>query len=288
MAETSNIAELAPGVRTAAVTSVGTAAADGLARGAGVASGATVTSAPVGAAESAAAPAQVSVPAAVEGSTDAVAPDQAAPATVANTASAPTSAPAAIEGSATDAEPATASTEFPSLTPQQKSRALNELFSATFDSVLRIEEHALDNRLTAGLTIAELHTIAAIEVHGRKTMSAIAARLHVTLATVTTAVNKLEKKGYVERQRNPEDRRQVLVSLTGKGRRACRVHSMFHEKMVARALSSMDDAQTDALASALQHLVDFFNEEDAIATESLKRRQANSGKRGSAPPPNAA
>lgn len=155
------------------------------------------------------------------------------------------------------------------LTPEQKSRALNELFSATFDSVQRVEEHALDTRLTVGLTIAELHTIAAIGVHGKKTMSAIASQLHVTLATVTTAINKLERKGYVERQRNPEDRRQVLVSLTGAGRRACRVHDMFHEKMVARALSTMDDVQTDALMSALEHLVDFFNEQAAIARDNL-------------------
>lgn len=207
-----------------------------------------------------------------------------APAASSRTAKA---APADSTAAEATVAPASAAAESAGLTPQQKSRALNELFSATFDSVLRIEEHALDNRLTAGLTIAELHTIAAIEVHGRKTMSAIASRLHVTLATVTTAVNKLEKKGYVERQRNPDDRRQVLVSLTGKGRRACRVHDMFHEKMVARALSSMDDAQTDALTSALQHLVDFFNEEDAIATESLKQRRSNPGGQQSASPPKA-
>ncbi|MGI6590172.1 MAG: MarR family winged helix-turn-helix transcriptional regulator [Eggerthellaceae bacterium] len=158
-------------------------------------------------------------------------------------------------------------------TPDEKSRELNDLFSATFDSVLRIEEHALDNRLTEGLTISELHTIAAVGLYDAKPMNAIASALHVTLATVTTAVNKLERKGYVERERNPEDRRQVLVSLTNKGRKACRAHDMFHAKMVARALSSMTDSETDALMKALAHLVEFFNEEDAAAVKHLKAQR---------------
>ena len=54
--------------------------------------------------------------------------------------------------------------------PDEASRELNKLFSATFDSVLRIEEHALDNRLTAGLTISELHTIAAVGLYESKPM----------------------------------------------------------------------------------------------------------------------
>lgn len=158
--------------------------------------------------------------------------------------------------------------------PDEASRELNKLFSATFDSVLRIEEHALDNRLTAGLTISELHTIAAVGLYESKPMKAIAEALHVTLATVTAAVNKLEKKGFVERRRNQEDRRQVLVSLTTKGRKACRAHDMFHEKMVARALSSLNADETHALMSALRQLVSFFNEEADYAANERKRTRA--------------
>lgn len=157
--------------------------------------------------------------------------------------------------------------------PEAKARELNELFSATFASVLRIEEHELDNRLTEGLTISELHTIAAVGLSEPRPMNAIASTLHVTLATVTAAINKLEQKGYVERARNPEDRRQVLVSLTGKGRRAYRAHDMFHAKMVARALSSMTESETDALMEALKQLVAFFNEENTIADKRLEKKR---------------
>ena len=68
----------------------------------------------------------------------------------------------------------------------------------------------------------------AIGLHERNPMNVIAARLNVTLATLTTAVNKLANKGFVERTRAEDDRRKVLVSLTKKGRQVLRAHNLFH------------------------------------------------------------
>lgn len=44
-------------------------------------------------------------------------------------------------------------------------KTLDELLSSTFNSILRIEERSLNNRLTEGLSIAELHTICAVGLH---------------------------------------------------------------------------------------------------------------------------
>lgn len=41
----------------------------------------------------------------------------------------------------------------------------------------------------------------------------------VTSGTMTNRVDRLEQRGLVERQPSPDDRRAVLVGLTGKGRR---------------------------------------------------------------------
>ena len=101
---------------------------------------------------------------------------------------------------------------------QRRREEIDDLLSGTFNSILRIEEQSLDNRLTHGLTITEVHTIVAIGLHERNPMNVVAARLGVTLATLTTAVSKLAGKGFVERSRAEDDRRKVLVSLTKKGR----------------------------------------------------------------------
>lgn len=143
----------------------------------------------------------------------------------------------------------------------QDKALLNELMSTTFNSVTRIEEKSLNNRLLKGLTIAEIHTLAAVGLHGSVPMKTIAAKLGVTLATVNASVTKLEGKGHLTRTRSEADRRQVLVSLTSSGRKAVRLHDAFHRKMVERALEGLSFEEEAALMKALANVKAFFDEE---------------------------
>ena len=49
------------------------------------------------------------------------------------------------------------------------------------------------------------------------TMGQLSQTLEIDNAAMTRLVDKLEKQGLVERQINPEDRRQMLISITGTG-----------------------------------------------------------------------
>lgn len=137
---------------------------------------------------------------------------------------------------------------------------IDDLLSGTFNSILRIEERSLDNRLTEGLTITEVHTIVAIGLYEQNPMNVIAARLCVTTATLTTAVNKLEKRGFIRRERDVEDRRKVMLSLTKKGRLVYRAHSLFHKQMIDDALSGLTDEEERVLTAALVKVKAFFDE----------------------------
>ena len=102
---------------------------------------------------------------------------------------------------------------------EQRYALIDELLTGTFNSVLRIEERVLENKLTRGLTITEIHAIVAVGYRESNPMNVVAARLGVTLATLTTTAARLEEKGYVVRTRDESDRRKVLISLTTRGRR---------------------------------------------------------------------
>lgn len=142
----------------------------------------------------------------------------------------------------------------------QRRRHVDDLLVETFNSILRVEENVVRNRLTEGLTISEVHTIHAIGLHGSSPMNVIAARLDVTLATCTTAVGKLVAKGFAERSRSDTDRRQVLVSLTKEGRQAYRVHELFHKEMVDAAFADLTEEEEAVLVRALTKVKDFFEE----------------------------
>lgn len=140
---------------------------------------------------------------------------------------------------------------------------VDKLLSDTFNSILRIEERSLNNRLTDGLSIAELHTIAAVGLHESNTMKIVAERLDITMATLTAAVSKLERKGFVARSKSEVDRRQVLVSLTAKGRKAFRAHEAFHRKMVDAALDGLTVQEQAVFVRAVGKVKEFFDREGA-------------------------
>jgi len=137
---------------------------------------------------------------------------------------------------------------------------INELLVQLFNDVLQIEEQSLKNGILSDLSITEIHTIEAIGMYSEKTMSEVAQKLNITVGTLTTAINKLIKKGYVERKRIEEDRRVVLVKLTKSGKLAFRLHDKFHHEMINNALEGLSLNEEEILISSLSKVNEFFKE----------------------------
>ena len=138
---------------------------------------------------------------------------------------------------------------------------LNELLVRLFNEILLIEQLSLSRDNFKDLSIAEIHTIEAIGEGKPRTMSEVAIDLKITVGTLTTAINNLVRKGYVERKKIEEDRRFVLVELTEEGRVVNKVHEEFHSKMVNKVIAGLSTKEKESLVSALQKLTDFFRTE---------------------------
>lgn len=137
---------------------------------------------------------------------------------------------------------------------------LNKLLVQLFNDILHIEEKSLKNTDLIDLSMTEIHTIEVIGIKEARTMGEIAHDLRITVGTLTAAITKLIKKGYVERKRTEEDRRVVLVSLTSKGETVYKEHQVFHEEMITAMLGNFSKVEEDILAIALEKLNDFFEE----------------------------
>ena len=68
-----------------------------------------------------------------------------------------------------------------------------------------------------GVTYPQYLVLSALWEGDGQTIGAIAERLSLEPSTITPLVKRLEQAGFVDRQRNPDDERQVRVSLTPKG-----------------------------------------------------------------------
>ncbi|MGA7815812.1 MarR family winged helix-turn-helix transcriptional regulator [Caballeronia sp.] len=69
-----------------------------------------------------------------------------------------------------------------------------------------------------GLTYTQYITIIALWEEDNQTVGGLGEKLFLESNTLTPILKKLEVMGYVLRQRDPHDERQVLVSLTKSGR----------------------------------------------------------------------
>ena len=105
---------------------------------------------------------------------------------------------------------------------------------------------ALDRQLPR----SELLALLLLQRHGQRTMSELAEDLGAPLSTASGIGERLARRGLVQRQRGPEDRRVVVVRLTRKGETAA---GKFREQIeglmrrVAGALTEDEQAQLLAL-----------------------------------------
>ena len=144
---------------------------------------------------------------------------------------------------------------------QNTKRSLNELLVNLFDHVMDMEATAVLTEEYKDISNNDLHIIEAVGVEEPRNMSMIASRLNVTVSTLTTNMNGLEKKGYIRRERGQEDKRVVYATLTEKGRKAFYHHRDFHKKMIRAIVSDLKEDETEILYKCLMNLNRFLEQE---------------------------
>lgn len=137
-------------------------------------------------------------------------------------------------------------------------RSLNELLANLFNHVMDMEAKAVITPEFSDITNNDLHIIEAIGLEEPRKMSEIANRLSVTVSTLTTNMNGLEKKGYITRERSRTDKRVVHVILTEKGRKAFFHHRDFHKKMIRAIVKDLGDEELEILYRCLLNLNRFL------------------------------
>ncbi len=135
-------------------------------------------------------------------------------------------------------------------------KMINQTLVSLINEIWELEEKAIitDDEFK-DLTNNDMHVIEAVGLGEGNNMSSIARKLNITVGSLTTAMNSLVNKRYVERHRSEEDRRVVLVKLTEKGVKA--YHHHYHRQMTQAILDKLDDTELPVLVKTLE-LSEFF------------------------------
>lgn len=143
---------------------------------------------------------------------------------------------------------------------KDRKHTLNAMLVYLFNNVMDVEAQAVITEEFQDITNNDMHIIEAIGVGEAGNMSAIAKKLSVTVGTLTTNMNGLEKKGYILRERSLEDKRVVLVTLTEKGQKAFYHHRDFHKKMIRALIQDLNEEEMQVLYRCLANLNNFLTE----------------------------
>jgi DNA-binding MarR family transcriptional regulator len=112
------------------------------------------------------------------------------------------------------------------------------------------------------LSVSQLLCLQCLYGNGKMSMTDIADNIMVNVSTVTGIVDRLERKGFIERLRQAGDRRIITIALTEKGRSlAANSPPAVHHKIV-QAVKMLTEAEREEIFQALDcvsRLIDFGN-----------------------------
>ena len=103
------------------------------------------------------------------------------------------------------------------------------------------------------ITLAQMRCLASLS-GGPRSIGELAGAHDVSPPTMSRLVTALVERGWVERARDPVDRRHVIVALSDAGAQVWRRHERRAAQYLAELLGELDEPQKAALHSALSAL----------------------------------
>ncbi len=149
-------------------------------------------------------------------------------------------------------------------TPSPRQQLVEELGQALrqHDGLIASFFRALAARL--GVTVTDMQVVEGLAASGPMTAGQLADLAGLTTGAITGMINRLEESGLVQRERDPEDGRRVIVRLVEHSDQLQRIAPLFQtrEQAWGDLTGQYDDRQ-------LAMLVDFFKRTNDVAQQEI-------------------
>ena len=136
--------------------------------------------------------------------------------------------------------------------PISRGRRLDEIAEALPNRGAALSRLFL-HHTTLEISRTETSVMQALSEQPRR-ITDLAAREGLTQPAITLLVNRLERRGWVERTPDPADGRAVLVALTGDGRRTFDQLRSEYRALLHEEMATLPDEDVETLAGAVEIL----------------------------------
>lgn len=121
----------------------------------------------------------------------------------------------------------------------------------------------------SGLTPPQFLIMSAIKRLGNVAISQIAKDVNLTQATVTSIIDRLEKKNLIKRIRSEKDKRIVHATLSEEGLRTIEQAPALLQRQFIERFNRLEDWEQNFILSALQRVSSLMEAEDIDASPFL-------------------
>ncbi|MDX1268175.1 MAG: MarR family transcriptional regulator [Oceanisphaera sp.] len=122
-----------------------------------------------------------------------------------------------------------------------------------------IDLHSRQLSKASGLTGPQLLLLQAISEHGDITMRNLAQATHMSQATATTIIDRLEQKQLVRRERSQTDKRKVYAVLTDDGKAKIKTAPKPLQESFIQRFQSLEAWEQNLLLSSVQRISSMMN-----------------------------
>ena len=147
-------------------------------------------------------------------------------------------------GAAAPAEPAVETTDQPSFGRRSIERELLDEMTAWSP---RDRGGVFKTWHRHALSLVHLNVLTALEAEGPLAMRRLAEAMDVSDASATGIIDRMEKRGLVERRHGTGDRRQVLVHATDAGEQVFRDMAAHRRGILTRVMAELTDEEMASL-----------------------------------------
>ena len=120
-----------------------------------------------------------------------------------------------------------------------------------FDKLERLSTEDLER---FDVTQAQFGVLAHLSAREGISQQELSEKLFVTKGNVCGLIDRLEKRGLVERRFDPEDRRSNLLFLTEEGRKLARRAVPSHEQFMSEQMSALTHEEQQILRALMRKL----------------------------------
>lgn len=145
----------------------------------------------------------------------------------------------------------------------------DQILSALRRIVRAIDIQSRQLAAKCGLTGPQLVTLRAIGRLGPAPLSTLAKEVSIGQATFTGIIDRLERRGFVQRTRSTEDRRKVTVTLTEEGSRILREAPPLLQDKFRTELERLKDWERTSMLATLQRVAQMMDAEEIEAAPVL-------------------